>query len=453
MLKVSKLLSIDRLKLSIGIGLLGFSVASANESATVKTETITNSQGEAIEVIEYAGKDSRPSAKSILKPKYGVPARYDVQYLTEQSHNVQISQIQIATLKNPSSGITWSAHEETQPEKFSSQPPAVLIMDSGFFPTHPLLQGKHFIDPATSQTTIRGVLGRYSQLELHYNENELLRMPVKGQGAPYSHGTSVASIAMKDISHTSFLGISGEIFAASFQFKIIDLIKEYDIRFTNLSFGLGDRKGISAIDKGDHEALEHFIRNQSSVLHVIASGNAGIDFDESSYSEYPACHQGVNSVVVSGLATGHLNQNLLHSYKRSSMANHGVRCTDIMAPAEGVPSAWLWPLQAKTSGTSVASPYVLNVLLKMHAKAPYLSAQVFRELLLKTVYVPLQNPFKVRSGGIVHEARALRATELHLEGHSVEEAVWIARTQIKDDFEIQNPDELKTIWQNNRLRF
>src|SRR5690606_13854800 len=146
-------------------------------------------------------------------------------------------------------------------------------------------------------------------------------------------------------------------------------------RFTNMSFGFGDRGGVSLIDRDDHYALENFIINQSSVLHVIAAGNYGINFDESRYSEYPACIKSKYSITVGGLSTGELNEDQLSTYERSKGSSHGIRCVDVMAPGEEMEGAFLWPETAKVSGTSVASPFVLNVLLQMHKENGSLSSE------------------------------------------------------------------------------
>src|SRR5690606_16049021 len=142
--------------------------------------------------------------------------------------------------------------------------------------------GDGFVD---NISTIKGLLGSGGSINYQFNENERLRLPPVGGGAPMSHGTFVASVAMKDIDHSTFIGASGDIYSSVFLYKMIEIIKTHDLRFNNMSFGFGDRGGVSLIDRDDHYALENFIKNQSSVLHVIAAGNYGINFDESRYSE------------------------------------------------------------------------------------------------------------------------------------------------------------------------
>lgn len=411
--------------------------------------------GTVTEINFYKKPEKRVLKRTVLKPKYGLPATYKLEYKSTDANNLSLSRMWV----NPENTNDWIPFvfepipSEGVDHLFSRKPPAAMIIDSGFFPLHPLLAGKHYKDPVTGITTIHGRLSGGSQVDYEFHQIENLKLPRVGAGAPLSHGTFVASVAMKNIEHASFVGVAGDIYASSFLYKMMELMRDKGIRFTNMSFGFGDRKSAPMIDKLDFEALISFIQFQPNVLHVVASGNHGVNFDEVKYSEYPACVKSLYSVVVGGLAASEIVEEKLSQYERSKMASHGNRCVDIMGPAENVVGAGIWPEQMKASGTSVASPYVLNVLLKMHAIAPALDTRVYRELVLKTAYVPKVKKFSVRSGGIVHERRALLATKLHTQGKSVDEAVQLARKQIFDSEEINDFSALQNLWNENKLRF
>lgn len=434
-------------------------VATANPSSSPSSydQVVEHREidGTLSEINYYKKPEKRALKRTVLKPKYGLPATYTLEYKSEDPNNLSLAKMWV----NPENTKDWIPFVfEPIPtvgvdHLFSRKLPAAMIIDSGFLPLHPLLAGKHFKDPISGATTIHGRLTGGSQVDYEFHQIENLKLPRVGGGAPLSHGTFVASVAMKDIEHASFIGVAGDIYASSYLYKMMEIIRDKGIRFTNMSFGFGDRKSAPMIDKLDFEALISFIQFQPNVLHVVASGNHGVNFDEVKYSEYPACVKSLYSVVVGGLATGELHEEKLSQYERSKMASHGNRCVDIMGPAENVVGAGIWPEEMKASGTSVASPYVLNVLLKMHSLSPALDTRVYRELLLKTAYVPKQKKFSVRSGGIVHERRAILATQIHRQGKTVDEAVQLARKSIFDSAEINDFLELQKIWDENKLRF
>lgn len=429
-------------------------MAGASAALAEKTKVLTGADGQVLEISTLKEGDSRPIRKTVFHPKYGEAATYEADYLSVATTDQRLRELRIYPVSEMKEGplVTYGIDGDSDPSIYSTKPPVAMIIDSGFFPSHPRLHGKHYRDPQTGRTTIRGTQTAGAQVEIAWGENENLLMPLADRGAPYTHGTGVASVAMKQISHGSFIGAHGNYHAAPFLYQLMELIGQYDIRFTNMSFGLGD-KNSPALENSDREALGAFIQTQARVLHVIASGNQGLNFDQVKYSEYPACYRSLQSVVVSGLSTGVLEESKLSTYERSKMANHGTRCVDILAPAEGVMVAWLWPLEVKAGGTSVASPYVLNILLKMHEIHGDLDSREFRELLLKTAYVPADQRFSVRSGGIVHERRALRATQIYRAGGSIDQAVLQSRQEIHDSFELNEMTDLQELWRKNKLRF
>ena len=408
----------------------------------------------------------RISQRQVHRGHHGKPATYQFTYQSDKEWDRYISSMDIV---NPEGQLIrhYTVHPlqdlALDPTQLNHLSPKVLIVDTGFEWTHPHLISKHHYNNneilngldddgdgwVDNITTIKGKGGYGGSVDYVFNENEALQ--IRDNGEPISHGTFVSSVAMKNIEHTSFLGASGALDSPVFLFKLLELTRNKGIKFTNMSFGFGDKKGASFIDPESHEAISAFLKTSTDTLHTVAAGNHGINFDESEFSEYPACFRAKNIVTVGALATGDIETKKLSSYQRSTMSSHGTRCVDVMAPGEKMLGAGLYPDTVQASGTSVASPYALNLFLKVHAIIPDLSPAQYKELVLKTVFVPKTGPFQVRSGGILFPERALKAARLVQQGLPVLEAVKAARETVTADNEETNWQTLTQLWQKNRL--
>ncbi len=110
---------------------------------------------------------------------------------------------------------------------------------------------------------------------------------------------------------------------------------------------------------------------------------------------------------------------LLPAYQMTWFSNFGVESVDILAPGASLLGAVSGGGMSTYSGTSMATPYVLNhAVLEVHKTNPALSIYQIKEVVMKSVYIrDLNNPFPVRSGGIIYPDRA-RAMALLLKENS-----------------------------------
>lgn len=258
---------------------------------------------------------------------------------------------------------------------------------------------------------------------------------------PLSHGTHVATTVIKDLDYAAIVGFAGDFTNTQYMRGIERFLTRHQVRFANMSFGypMADEMGGSmAPPTASYQALESVIEKNPQTLFVVAAGNDGSDLDGGRPC-FPASYSYDNILVAAALATDRLNEDQLANYKMAKFSNYGTFSVDILTPGEEVEAASLGGGTIRHSGTSMASPYLLNLgVLPLAHENPGLSIAQIKEILLKTAYIPsLENPFPVRSGGIVFPSRALAVarllkTEPHLNIES-------AALQVR----IQNPNLVK----------
>lgn len=428
---------------------------------------LQNGQLALAEINHYSPDDSRVQRRDIHQAHFGQPAQYQFTYDASRPHFQFVEKIEIANLEGQLQKVYHVKPDDhfiqELQQRYQPKPISALILDTGFEWTHPLLIDKHYVntaDPINGRdddqdgwidnvTTIQGWASGGGSVDYVFNHNE--RLQIKDKGEPNSHGTFVASVAMRDIQNSHFLGASGSLDSPAFLYKMMDLIRKKNIRFTNMSFGFGDNKAASFIDRDSHQALADFVQSTPNTLHVVAAGNHGINFDESKFSEYPACLRSANRITVGALQTDDIEIEKLATYQRSKMSSYGTRCVDIFAPGERVVGAGLYPDEIRASGTSVASPFALNVLLKIHDRAPELSSLDFKKILLLTAYIPQTGFLPSRSGGIIHPSRALAVAEKIAQGWELLDAVQHERITSPAPFEEFDQEKILAWWQKHRL--
>jgi hypothetical protein len=104
----------------------------------------------------------------------------------------------------------------------------------------------------------------------------------------------------------------------------------------------------------------------------------------------------------------------------------------VAAPGVGILSSIPGDTHLTLSGTSQATPYVTNIAGKIRDAGPNLTIPQVKELLMRTVDHKDFLQGKVVSGGIVNGGRAVRAAELMVANHTMDESVGIARAEIPD---------------------
>lgn len=386
-------------------------------------------EGELTDVDHFLPPDStRPFRREVHKSKYTSPAVYDFFYQTDLTSDFKIDTIEIKNFKDELTGthMTKVSRETLEDilKNGPSKPAQTLIIDTGFNWTHKSLIEKHYINKAEKLdgtdtdgdglidniTTLNGTEGRGGSVDYLTNINQVVQLPTKD--APLSHGGFVASVAMKDVSKTSFIGAGGDIYSPSYLYRMLGLITKHQIDFVNMSFGFGDKANPIAIGRDSFEAISGIMMAVPETLFVVASGNGSRDFDQIKYSEYPACYKFRNLITVGALNTDKIEPDMLDLYSPSHFSNVGERCVDIFAPGEKVLGAGLGQTMMRASGTSVSSPFVLNVLLKMKEINPKLKSRELKKILLDTAYIPKSGRLPARSGGIVNPEAAYKAVHL-----------------------------------------
>lgn len=377
----------------------------------------------------------RPFKRDVYISKYAKPASYEFTYLFPSGGDYRIKQTDIYDFKGSFLGSHKIDVDFSKVKSSVYKKPKALIIDSGFNWTHKDLVSKIYFNSKEKLngmdddgdgvidniTTLNGTLGRGGSVDYKANIQQVLQLPTKD--APLSHGGYVASVSMKGVENYSFMGVGGDIYSPVYLYKMLDLITKNDLKFANMSFGFGDKAQPIIIGRESFDAISGIMMSAMQTLFVVAAGNGSIDFDESKYSEYPACFKFNNLITVGALDTDEIIDDELETYKIAHFSNRGERCVDLYAPGVKVEGAGLVNTRIKASGTSVSSPYVLNVLLKMHELNEELSPRELKVILMKTAYVPEPGKLPSRSGGIVRPNKAYEVVELTKSGMSTESAL------------------------------
>lgn len=168
------------------------------------------------------------------------------------------------------------------------------------------------------------------------------------------------------------------------------------------------------------KAQRKIANNAPDTLFVFASGNDAND----------------NDVIPTAPANANLSNTMSvgASIEHAAIApfsNFGKTTVDVLAPGVAIVSSVPGGRHMALSGTSQASPFVAGVAAHMKDINPALRPTDLKAILIGTVDIKPELKDKVRSSGIVNEARALHAAELSLQ-MSVEAAIAEARPAIAD---------------------
>ncbi|MFC4818512.1 S8 family serine peptidase [Flavobacterium sp. GCM10023249] len=218
--------------------------------------------------------------------------------------------------------------------------------------------------------------------------NNKIQVEIKGIPIFSNHSTEVSSIiAAKRENNLGIKGFSDNI-------KIMPLIvcpsgDEHDrdialavkyavdngAKVINMSFG----KELSLYPELITEALQY--AEKKNVLIVHASGNNGVNIDDSSF--YPNDYYSKKEVSTNFISVGSINKNYGEKMV-SSFSNYGKENVDLFAPGEGIYIAMPDNEYRFDSGTSLAAPMVSGTAALLWLHYPKLTVQQVKQIILES---------------------------------------------------------------------
>lgn len=307
---------------------------------------------------------------------------------------------------------------------FNKRP--VVIIDSGLDITHEDLKNKLYTDsknyPYFSSFKSGWFFEPFTGKNSNYILDELFYQLGRYPYVPFSHGTHVSSLAIKDIKDFGLVMFAGDYSEVSFLNNINKWFQENSVLFANMSFGFGDRENPFGAGSASRDALVGLMRENARTLFFVAAGNDGQDLDSSDKDDVPPKAPVDNKLVIAALDTDEIKEDDFEKYKLTSFSNYGSKTVDLAAAGDDVYGANIGNTHIRVSGTSMASPNALNAALRISEINPDLTALQVKEILMRTAYVP-KKPLPVVSKGILFRRKALFVAEQMKKGLSLDQSI------------------------------
>ncbi len=302
----------------------------------------------------------------------------------------------------------------------------VMVIDTGFDIRHPDLTHKLWNNPNDPMDGIDNdgngfvddVFGWQHQndaglgLEISRNNiNETLF--ITHFPYPVSHGTHVASVALDGVDNFGLIGMAGDVAFVDLLSHSNKMIHDNRVGFVNMSFSISYPEHPQAPGRDSFYQLDQIFKNNPDTLFMVAAGNArGIDLDLKGNEDYPASYSYDNMLVVGALNSAEMDYSKRDSYERAVFSKYGNETVDIYAPGQQVVGGEIAGGQIPLNGTSMATPFVTNVALKIASINPKLTPLQVREIIMKTAYVPKKRLPCVTGGMVDPEAAYALAASL-----------------------------------------
>ena len=305
---------------------------------------------------------------------------------------------------------------QTNLTSFKSKKP-VAIIDSGIDFTHPDLKNKIALLENGSPFSSSPIMGWGFEPMTSRDGSSIQEQIFYDMGrfpyVPFSHGTHVAGIAFRNINTFGLVGYVGDYSNPDYLEKIKDSIKVNKIRFSNLSFGFGDQKNPFGANSFSRKSVVDLMQLNPNTLFFVAAGNDTQDLDDEEKDDVPAKANVLNKVVVGALDCDEIDETKLDSYQIASFSNFGSKEVDILAPGKLLNSANVGKGHIRISGTSMASPFALNLALSIAEVNPSLSNEEIRKIIYKTAYKS-KLILKHSKHGIIRPNTALKIARLSI---------------------------------------
>nr|BFD61771.1 hypothetical protein BdHM001_04520 [Bdellovibrio sp. HM001] len=355
----------------------------------------------------YKGQDEKPYAFIEKNPQGKVLSQfslYEKYDLVGSLKKAGLTADEIAVLKK----------QQKNPNRF-----LVAIIDSGFDYNHKELVSKWWNNPQDPVDGIDNDGNGWIDDNFGWEQVRNIGLPTESSigmhkdHRPLSHGTHVAHIASRGLNNIALVGFAGDYTRADYIRKMSAFIKKHQVRIVNMSLGFpADNKDLLGLRDGIR-AYKTMIEENPNTLFVVASGNAGVDLDMTKNRQYPASFTHPNVLKVGALTASTIEEVTPENAKMADFSNFGKENVDILAPGVKVNAASLGGGLIEHSGTSMATPYMVNLIARLWSELPELSASEVRDLFISTAQVT-KDPAPVKSGGYADLKKALLTGKMKL---------------------------------------
>ncbi|EQC48200.1 peptidase, S8/S53 family [Bacteriovorax sp. BSW11_IV] len=247
----------------------------------------------------------------------------------------------------------------------------------------------------------------------------------KQEHYPMSHGTHVGHIMVKDVDNVALYPFTGEYGEAPFLKRVSNYIANEKIEFVNMSFGIPNWI-TQMIPKKSYFELQNLIKvNQDTLFFAAAGNDFGKTVQHGKQGNYPAAFNFENIIVIGAINSDDFKEENVTAYEVADYSNIGTINVDIFAPGTKIKAASLGGGLISHTGTSMATPWLLNLAVKIKNQFPELSHSDIKKALLFSAYIPnIDSPLECTSGGMAFPRRAMAfAKELSLGKSDVKEIV------------------------------